>query len=143
VNTGQPKRESTVPTIPTVRLFVYGTLTDPDTAAAVLETFSFEGAATVDGLHRAEGAYPTLLPGGSADGRVLETPDVERLDRYEGVDRGLYVRVSLPCEDGRTVETYVGDPGRLGIDDEWPGDGPFADRVRAYIDANDVSVSTE
>jgi len=126
-----------------VRCFVYGTLTDPDTAAELLDSFSYDGPATLHGLHRVEGAYPTLLPGGSADGRILETPDVERLDRYEGVDSGLYVRVSLPCEDGRAVETYVGDPGRLGVADEWPGDGPFADRVRAYIDDHDVSVSVE
>lgn len=124
-----------------MRCFVYGTLTDPDTAGEVLDSVSYDGPATLGGLHRADGRYPTLLPGGTTSGRILTTPAVETLDHYEGVDRGLYVRVTVPCEDGGTVETYVGDPARLGVDDGWPGDGPFADCVRSYLDDNDVSVS--
>lgn len=126
-----------------VRCFVYGTLTDRDTVDAVLDTVEFRGPATLSGLHRVEGEYPTLLPGGETTGRLLRTPDVAALDRYEGVDRGLYVRVTVPCDDGGAVETYVGNPERLGVGDEWPGDGPFADRVRASLDDNDVSVSLD
>ena len=126
-----------------MRCFVYGTLTDPDTAGGLLDSFTYDGRATVNGLHRVDGTYPTLLPGGAAMGRILVTPETEAIDRYEGVVSGLYVRVTLPCDDGDTIETYVGDPDRLGVDNEWPGDGPFDDRVRAYLDANDVRVAID
>jgi len=126
-----------------VRCFVYGTLTDPDTAAQVLDTFAYRGRATITGLHRVDGEYPTLLPDGETEGRLLVTPAIAALDGYEGVDRGLYVRVTLSCDDGGTVETYVGDPERLGVGDEWPGDGPFADRIRKYLGDHDVTVRTD
>lgn len=124
-----------------MRCFVYGTLTDPDTAGRLLDSFTYDGRATLSGLRRVDGTYPTLLPGSAATGRILVTPETDAIDRYEGVDSGLYVRVTLPCDDGDTVETYVGDPDRLGVDDEWPGDGLLADRVSAYLDDNDVSIS--
>lgn len=123
-------------------VFVYGTLTDPDRAAAVVEDARFLGSARVVGLHVVEGRYPTLAPGGSTTGRILRSDDVEALDAYEGVSAGLYVRSTVPLEGGSTVETYVGDPVRLGVADEvtWPGDGAFADRVAAYVDRNEVVV---
>jgi len=108
--------------------FVYGTLTDPAVASTVLDEFSYCGPATLEGLHRVDGAYPTLLPGGSTDGRLLVTDEVAALDRYEGVDRGLYVRVTVPCTDGGTVETYVGHPDRLDVPDECPDAAPEAGR---------------
>lgn len=114
--------------------FVYGTLTDSDTATAVLDSFEYRRTATLVGLRRVDGEYPTLLPGGSVTGRILATDEVTALDRYEGVDRGLYVRVSIAHEDGGTVETYVGNPALLGVTDEWPGDGAFDERVRASLD---------
>jgi gamma-glutamylaminecyclotransferase len=126
-----------------MRTFVYGTLTDADTAASVLDSFEFRGTATCSGLHRADGEYPTLLPGGEVTGRILATPDTEALDRYEGVDRGLYVRVSLPCESGGSVETYVGDPARLGVEESWPGSEPFPDCVRSFLDTHDVTVTLD
>lgn len=122
--------------------FVYGTLTDRETASAVLDEFAYRGPATLEGLRRVDGAYPTLVPGGSVTGRILATDELAALDRYEGVDRGLYVRVTVPRTDGGTVETYVGHPGRLGVPDEWPdvetdtgeaGD-EFEERVRASLD---------
>lgn len=124
--------------------FVYGTLTERATAAQVLSAFSFRGAATLSGLHRVDGEYPTLVPGGDVEGRLLQTPELERLDSYEGVDQGLYVRVSVPCVGSgtETVETYVGHPARLGVADNWPGDGSFDQRVRTYLAGNDVVVST-
>lgn len=124
-------------------VFVYGTLTEPAQASAVLDAFEYRGPATLDGLHRVDGRYPTLAPGGEVDGRVLRTDDVAALDRYEGVDRGLYVRVSVPAGDdldAETVETYVGDPDALGAPADWPGDGDFAERVRSYLSANEVAV---
>lgn len=140
-------------------VFVYGTLTDPDRARTVLDRDpEYRDDAVLEGLHRADGAYPTLLPDGECEGRLLRVhgSDVHRLDAYEGVDRGLYVRVPLPLveaddADGNadeggpghrrgTVETYVGDPGRLDVDGSWPGDGPLADRVREYATRESVVV---
>lgn len=126
---------------------MYGTLTDPATVDSLLDSYAFLGGARVDGLHVADGTYPTLLPGGDAAGRLLRTDEVATLDRYEGVGEGLYVRVDLPHADGGAVGTYVGDPVALGVDGvatgsdgAWPGDGPLAERVRAYVDRAGVAV---
>ena len=128
--------------------FVYGTLTDPGTAASVLDSFSYRGSARLVGLHRVDGTYPTLAPGGEVDGRILETDEVATLDHYEGVESGLYVRVSVPrapgCEEADgTVATYVGDPRELDAPATWPGTGSFRQRVRAYVRAHEVSVTSE
>jgi gamma-glutamylcyclotransferase (GGCT)/AIG2-like uncharacterized protein YtfP len=124
-----------------VDVFVYGTLTDADRADAVLDSVAYAGSAVLSGLHRVDGRYPTLAPGGRVEGRLLGTPDVAALDRYEGVDRGLYERVAVPLggDDGR-VAVYVGNPDRLDAPVSWPGTGSFAARVRAYIDAEPISV---
>jgi len=121
-------------------VFVYGTLLDPQRARAVLPSFTDTGEAVLDGLHRVDGQYPTLAPGGRVDGRLLETDAIDALDRYEGVGRGLYVRVSVPLADGGTVETYVGDPAKLDVAVDWPGTGPFGERVRDYVAAESVVV---
>ncbi|SFB82925.1 Gamma-glutamyl cyclotransferase, AIG2-like [Halobiforma haloterrestris] len=145
-------------------VFVYGTLTDPDRVEAVLEgeppaRYELQGRATLEGLHRVDGRYPTLAPGGRVDGRLLAVDDVglERLDRYEGVEDGLYVRVSVPWktdaasavdgsqEDDATLAVYVGDPARLGVADrvDWPGDGPFTARVRRYLERTNVVLHSD
>lgn len=128
-----------------VLAFVYGTLAGPERAAAVLDDWGFEGAAVLSGLHRVDGEYPTLAPGGRVEGRLLRTDEVDRLDTYEGVDVGLYVRVGVPLRSAEslgneTVAVYVGDPDRLSAPAEWPGDGSFEERVAAYLDANEVGV---
>jgi len=125
-----------------VLVFVYGTLTDPDRVDAILDDWSFAGDAILDGLHRVEGRYPTLAPGGRTAGRLLRTPEVATLDGYEGVDRGLYVRVAIPVADrGEDAAVYVGDPARLGVAAQWPGDGPFDRRVRRAVASGDAVVS--
>ncbi|MEF8856179.1 MAG: gamma-glutamylcyclotransferase family protein [Haloplanus sp.] len=123
-------------------VFVYGTLTEPERVASVVDSFVFVGAAVLEGCHPVSGRYPTLAPGGETAGRLLRTDDVEALDAYEGVDSGLYVRVSARRTDGGTAAVYVGDPDQLDTDEsvEWPGDGPFAERVRRYFDAESVVV---
>jgi len=123
-------------------VFVYGTLTDSGTAASVLSTVEYRGEARLSGLHRVDGEYPTLAPGGSVRGRILATDELDRLDSYEGVERGLYVRVTVPSSTSGTVETYVCNPDRLGVTDEWSGEGTFAERVRASLDENEVVVRT-
>ena len=135
-----------------MHVFVYGTLTDPARVADVLDgtrEWSFVADATLRGLHRVDGQYPTLAPGGRVDGRLLRTDAIAALDAYEGVDRGLYVRVRVPYADSGVVDgdpgavaVYVGDPDRLGVDAAiaWPGDGGPDRRVRRYVEANDVVV---
>ena len=141
-------------------VFVYGTLTEPEQVAAVVDSYAFLGSAVLSGLHPVQGDYPTLAPGGETGGRLLRTEDADALDSYEGVESGLYVRVPVPIEDVASWEVdrddeadldaaaavYVGDPDRLGVDDEvrWPetdgGAAEFADRVREYVRRNDVRV---
>ncbi|SEO53340.1 Gamma-glutamyl cyclotransferase, AIG2-like [Halogranum amylolyticum] len=129
-------------------VFVYGTLTNPAQVAQVVDSYTFVGAAVLEGLHPVEGRYPTLAPGGSVGGRVLRTDDVSALDAYEGVDRGLYVRVSVPWDETAeslgddAVAVYVGDPDRLAVGDavSWPGAGSLGDRVERYVATNEVTV---
>jgi gamma-glutamylcyclotransferase (GGCT)/AIG2-like uncharacterized protein YtfP len=81
--------------------FVYGTLRDPDQARELLGHAEFGPDARFVGFHRVEGCYPTLSPGDETDGRILRLneDDIETLDAYESVDRGLYVRVRVPASD--------------------------------------------
>jgi len=124
-------------------VFVYGTLTDEATASAILDEYDYRAAAELVGLRRIDGRYPTLAPGGRTEGRILSTPDMDALDEYEGVDRDLYCRVSLPLDHPdaeATVECYVGDPDALNAPVEWPGEGEFEARVRRYCRAEEVLV---
>jgi len=126
-------------------IFVYGTLTEPERVASVVDAFVFVGAAVLEGCHPVAGRYPTLAPGGETAGRLLRTDDVDALDAYEGVEEGLYVRVSVPRTDDGTAAVYVGDPDALDVEDavDWPGSGPFAERVRRYFEAESVVVRPE
>lgn len=147
-----------------VLVFVYGTLTDRERVEAILGEnrpgegkasasgstasesigYEFQGPATLEGCHRVDGRYPTLAPGGSVEGRLLSlgTGGLEALDRYEGVGRGLYVRVEVPLRgDDRSAWTYVGDPERLGVGDAatWSescssAEAGFEERVRSYVE---------
>ncbi|WP_254536736.1 gamma-glutamylcyclotransferase family protein [Halomarina litorea] len=130
-------------------VFVYGTLTDPDRARSVVADASFAGDATLYGLRRVDGAYPTLVPpgdgadaAGAVEGRILRTADVGSLDVYEGVERGLYRRVTVPSPRG-PVALYVGDPARLDAPGEWPCDGSFEERVDRFLRENDVRVERD
>jgi gamma-glutamylcyclotransferase (GGCT)/AIG2-like uncharacterized protein YtfP len=141
-----------------MHVFVYGTLTEPDTAAGVLDSFVYTGPAVLEGMHAVSGRYPTLAPGGRVGGRVLRTHEVDALDAYEGLDRGLYVRVCVPATDdvladaggerdadadaADGVAVYVGDPSALGADATWPGDGSFRERVERYVADRDVRVDS-
>lgn len=154
-NPRKPGRTSTGKAIEAERtgvlVFVYGTLTDPEQVATVLEDhpgeYEFVGEPTLEGFHRVDGRYPTLAPGGRVEGRLLavDAEALEALDRYEGVGRGLYVRVAVPGPDGRPVQVYVGDPARLGVDAgaAWPDGRPLRDSVRTYVERNDVAVRSD
>ena len=136
-------------------VFVYGTLTEPERVAEVVDTYAFLGSAVLSGLHPVQGDYPTLAPGGETGGRLLRTDDAAALDAYEGVDDGLYVRASVPVDSAAgdvddEAAVYVGDPARLGVADDviWPApagdfggdDASFPARVRAYLRGHDVHV---
>ncbi|THE63940.1 gamma-glutamylcyclotransferase [Salinadaptatus halalkaliphilus] len=128
-------------------VFVYGTLTDPARVDRVLtgHRYALEDDAILEGVHRVEGQYPTLAPGGSVDGRLLEVDSaaLAALDRYEGVENGLYARVSIPFRTGgASAATYVGDPARLGLGepDWWPAGSSFQDRVRTLLERVDPVV---
>jgi gamma-glutamylcyclotransferase (GGCT)/AIG2-like uncharacterized protein YtfP len=134
-------------------VFVYGTLTDPDRVDELLTEYTFESDALLEGLHQIEGTYPTLAPGGRVAGRLFRTSEIDRLDRYEGVESGLYARVDIPLADGSaevggadrsdrsdTVAVYIGDPAALDASVEWPGEGPIAARADRYVCEQGVTV---
>jgi gamma-glutamylcyclotransferase (GGCT)/AIG2-like uncharacterized protein YtfP len=125
-------------------VFVYGTLCDPDRTRDLLGHADFGPDARLVGLGCETGRYPTVVPGRTTPGRILQLRkgDLPTLDAYEGVDRGLYVRVQVPRDDGQ-VWTYVGDPDALDVDVSWPGDGTLKSRVERYLEANAVTVETE
>jgi len=146
-------------------VFVYGTLTDPEQVSTLLTEFTFGPSAVCHGLQRVDGRYPTLVPGGEVTGRLLSTPELDRLDRYEGVDSGLYCRVRVPVESARGSETndadqndadgsvfdvetaavYVGDPSKLGVGPEvgWPDAEGFTQSVTAYLETHPVRIRVE
>jgi len=128
-----------------MEIFVYGTLTEPERVASIVDTFVFVGAAVLDGCHPVAGRYPTLAPGGETAGRLLRTDGIDALDAYEGVDEELYVRVPTARTDGGTVAVYVGDPDALDVEEtvEWPGPGPFAERVHRYFERHPIVVRPE
>ena len=141
-------------------VFVYGTLTEPERVAEVLDSYVYVGPATLFGLHLVEARYPTLVPGGETAGRLLRTEELETLDEYEGVGEKLYRRVAVPLDapDGHPDEAavYVGDPDRLDADAGWSdggdgsegtggdesddGDSGFAERIDRYLKRTDVRV---
>ncbi|TQQ80711.1 gamma-glutamylcyclotransferase family protein [Halonotius roseus] len=136
-------------------VFVYGTLTDDAQVAALLDSYRFVGDAVCVGFKRVDGRYPTLVPGESVTGRLLETDEIDRLDRYEGVDRGLYHRVSVSLTSSltsslasssaslsaTTAEVYLAAPTAIGLgslDEYWPGEGSFLDRVDRQLPATHI-----
>jgi gamma-glutamylcyclotransferase (GGCT)/AIG2-like uncharacterized protein YtfP len=101
------------------KVFVYGTLR-PKGKEATHRLYDF--------MMMDAGAYPYIIPaaayGDSRDhyvaGNVIEVDDAQLkdLDRYEGIDRGLYTREVLIAEDdesGEEVTVYAYVAGK-----EWP-----------------------
>jgi gamma-glutamylcyclotransferase (GGCT)/AIG2-like uncharacterized protein YtfP len=98
---------------PEVHLFVYGTLRSGGRAAGLLRGCRLAGAGVVAGTLYDLGAYPALvLDGrGPVEGEVWHCPAdaLARLDEYEGVPDGLYLRVPVVVE-GTECWTYVAGP---------------------------------
>ena len=116
------------PYVPPVRplpLFAYGTLTDPVFVGQLLEHPVTLTPATLLGFQKIalEGFdYPLVVPAeaGRVAGQVLTDvvpADYERLDAYEGVGEGLYLRaegeVELASGECRTVYVYTASPKTL------------------------------
>lgn len=114
-----------------MRVFVYGTLTEPARVQEVLDSFVFVGSATLDGLHAVEGRYPTLAPGGAVGGRLLRTDSLDALDAYEGLADGLYVRAHVPLHGERGGDGSSGDSvdaeDSVDADASTSGDDPTGD----------------
>ena len=85
------------------RIFTYGTLRN---RFPTIQTNDRIAATAID-----LGAYPAIisLGGPSLIGDVIEVDDatLEYIDNYEGVDRGLYKRVTTTTEAGHEVMVYV------------------------------------
>ena len=103
-----------------VRLFVYGTLNDPEALTRLLgnrDRWREVGVGAVRGALFDLGDFPGLLESeSSADtvrGMVIELtePDVAltRLDAYEGVHDGVYVRREMPVrlDAGKSLNAWV------------------------------------
>ena len=100
-------------------LFAYGTLKDPIQLAAVIGAaapWRILGAGAVRGVLYDAGAYPALQRSDSPTvvvaGVLLEIDDdaaLARLDAYEGVDSGLYVRepAEVRMDDGRRQTAWL------------------------------------
>lgn len=101
-----------------MRLFAYGTLADPDQLGAVVGTHlrcRVLGGGIVSGILYDAGPFPALqtssVPDDIVRGVVLELDDsaLARLDAYEDVDGGLYVRQlrEVHMDDGRRETAWV------------------------------------
>lgn len=99
-------------------MFVYGTLLDTEFAARLLEKpVQAEAARLLDfELLRLEGlAYPTVFeaPGEVVEGKLyrrLTAEDYARLDAYEGVHEGLYVRIEARAVAGEAGSRDAPEP---------------------------------
>jgi gamma-glutamylcyclotransferase (GGCT)/AIG2-like uncharacterized protein YtfP len=97
----------------TFHLFVYGTLRDADVAAAQLGDCERVREATVLGTLYDLGAHPALMPYGNTAivGEIWRCPNeaLARLDRFEGIERGLFRRIGIRAADVGCW-TYVAGP---------------------------------
>ena len=144
-------------------VFIYGTLAGPTRVSELLTEYTFGPSAVCHGLRRVDGRYPTVVPGGRTTGRLLSTTEIDRLDSYEGVDRGLYCRVQVPLQsphgsgagnrsdtgqpasDVDAVGIYVGEPTALGLSGAvgWPEAERFSRSVSEYLQTHSVEIVME
>lgn len=95
-------------------LFVYGTLRRAGPAAQIMDGCEHMGEASVAGtLYDVGGRHPALMLYGRdrVQGEVWWCPldFLQRLDEYEGVERGLFRRVGVRVEQV-ACWTYVAGP---------------------------------
>lgn len=101
--------------MPVALLFAYGTLRDARQRALALGGIASRplGNGTVAGALYDLGSYPGLLPGDDrVPGTVIALADeaaLARLDEFEGVGSGLYVRgrATVHLDAGGAIETWI------------------------------------
>ena len=125
-----------MPDVPPDLLFAYGTLGPSDPEAAARGGWA---ADAVRGRLFDLGPYPALVDADDPDAgwveghvRAVERRELEgRLDRYEGVNQGLYRRVQVTTRSGRLAWVYVFarplPAGARGPVTRW--EGPRGDRM--------------
>lgn len=101
----------------TFHLFTYGTLGSRGGAGELLQGCERVRAADVTGILYDAGAYPALLlteDGQRVEGEIWSCPAdrLPDLDRYEGVEEGLFRRIGVRS-GGVACWVYVAGP-RLG-----------------------------
>jgi gamma-glutamylcyclotransferase (GGCT)/AIG2-like uncharacterized protein YtfP len=101
----------------TFHLFTYGTLGSRGGAGALLDGCERVGDADVKGILYDTGDYPALLlteDGQPVEGEIWRCPAdrLPALDRYEGVDDGLFRRIGVRT-GGVACWVYVAGP-KLG-----------------------------
>lgn len=113
-------------------LFVYGTLRTGDSQSVLLGTLPRRPAWIRGALYTLPAGYPAAVlgPEGRIHGELVEPPEerlLRLLDRYEGVDEGLYQRVECEVQIGlRSARAWVyameaarARTGRLVPDGRW------------------------
>lgn len=116
----------------TLPLFVYGTLRTGEPQAALLGALPRVPAWVKGALYALPAGYPAMVLGaeGRVRGELVDAPEerlLRLLDRYEGVDEGLYRRVACEVHVGLRVVsgwTYAMEAarartGRLVPDGRW------------------------
>ncbi|MGD9857503.1 MAG: gamma-glutamylcyclotransferase [Planctomycetaceae bacterium] len=110
-------------------LFVYGTLMRGGCRAGALAGQRFRGEARTEPNYRLFdcGSYPGLTEAAGRGGRNIvgelwevDAACLQRLDRMEGVDEGLYERRParlLQAPENRSVEAYFYLPSTSGLRD--------------------------
>jgi gamma-glutamylaminecyclotransferase len=138
--------------VSTFNLFVYGTLLSGSGADALLGDCERLGAGTVHGtLYDIDGRFPAIVLYGAASvrGEVWRCPAplLLQLDRYEGVEEGLFRRVAVEpaLADGAAVPAWIYAAGpalsrKLRQDARVPGGDWRAHRAAT---ASDITRSTQ
>ncbi len=122
-------------------LFVYGTLKRGGRNHPYLAKERFVGeACTVPGWAMYDvGGYPGLVAAPDSDrsvpGELWDVSDetLVRLDQLEGVDAGIFARVSIPLRNGPAAQAQayhyiLGIVGRRQVDGPWPCSGALPRR---------------
>ncbi len=106
-------------------VFAYGTLMFPEVAVPIAQIYADGEPTTIHGFRRYEaltrswGNFPAIVrdPGSTVDGllfRDLSRQQLDRLDRFEDIQDGLYVREEIRIElahEFLDVFLYVCGPG--------------------------------
>lgn len=101
-----------------VKLFVYGTLNDPDVQTKLIGRTIVGVPDHLSGFRRDTTLfppYPVAMPDSqhAIDGYIIEVTEQELaiLDDYEGIE---YIRIELMLDSGKQAWVYCGNPDIYG-----------------------------